>query len=350
MPFRLEPNLFRSDDSPVREAIREALANAIMHADYRGDGGIVIERSRSKVLMSNPGSLLISEEQAWEGGISVCRNPSIQRMFQMIGVVEKAGSGMGKIRQGWRSQQWQPPRLTEKSSPERVEMTLPMVSLLPQESLEYLHTLFEDHIAGLSADELQALVIAQSDGDVSNSKLRLISERHPSDVTKMLVGLASRGLLVQQGSKRGSTYILNKELYQGDSSHLGRDSSHLNDDSSHLGKDSSHLNDSSSHLGGGLTQHEGANLHKGDAGELIPQVKIPGKIKTKDMEEVIVNLCRGRFLRADQIAAFVDRDSHYIRQKYLSSMVNRGRLRLKYPDRLTRPDQAYTSADGTSDS
>ena len=31
---------------------------------------------------------------------------SLQKMFQMIGAGDKAGSGIDKIRRGWESQQW----------------------------------------------------------------------------------------------------------------------------------------------------------------------------------------------------------------------------------------------------
>jgi len=50
--------------------------------------------------LSNPGSLLVSIEQMMLGGVSECRNKSLQIMFQLIGGGEKAGSGMGKVLRG----------------------------------------------------------------------------------------------------------------------------------------------------------------------------------------------------------------------------------------------------------
>lgn len=97
MPLFADP--LRSGMSPTHEAIQEALVNALIHADYRGQGGIVIDRFADRMELSNPGTLLVSFEQLRQGAVSECRNPSLQRMFQMMGAGDKAGSGIDKIRQ-----------------------------------------------------------------------------------------------------------------------------------------------------------------------------------------------------------------------------------------------------------
>ena len=142
LPFQLGSDLFRKDETLVHEAIREALVNAVIHADYRGQGGIVVEKYRDRIELSNPGSLLLSLEQVWSGGVSECRNKSLQTMFLMIGGGEKAGSGIDKIRQGWRAQHWRLPIIREQVQPDRVNVVLPMVSLLPEESLQRLRSRF----------------------------------------------------------------------------------------------------------------------------------------------------------------------------------------------------------------
>ncbi len=112
--------------------MREALVNALIHADYRGAGGIIVEKYISRIELSNPGTLLISREQLLRGGVSECRNKSLQLMFQLIGAGEKAGSGIDKIMRGWKSQQWRPPEIEEMSQPDRVRLILTMESLLPE--------------------------------------------------------------------------------------------------------------------------------------------------------------------------------------------------------------------------
>ncbi len=43
-PFELDNDMMRKGESPVHVAIREALVNSLIHADYQGQGGIVIEK------------------------------------------------------------------------------------------------------------------------------------------------------------------------------------------------------------------------------------------------------------------------------------------------------------------
>jgi len=110
VPFRLE-GLQRIDETPAHKAVREAVVNALIHSDYFAPGGVVIQRYRNKLTLENPGTLLVSPEQLRRGGVSECRNKSLQQMFMMIGGGEKAGSGFDTIQSGWASQHWRAPGL-----------------------------------------------------------------------------------------------------------------------------------------------------------------------------------------------------------------------------------------------
>ena len=142
LPFQLDTDLFRKGETVVHEAIREALVNALIHADYLGQGGVVIEKYKDRFEFSNPGSLLISFDQLLHGNVSECRNKSLQTMFTMMGAAEKAGSGVDKIRRGWSSQHWRSPMIRERMQPDRVLWILPMMSLIPEESLARLKQRF----------------------------------------------------------------------------------------------------------------------------------------------------------------------------------------------------------------
>ncbi len=64
----------------------------------------------------NPGALRIPVAQALQGGVSDCRNRTMQQMFLMIGLGERAGSGMSRILHGWKALGHEL-RLTERYEP-----------------------------------------------------------------------------------------------------------------------------------------------------------------------------------------------------------------------------------------
>ncbi len=68
--------------------------------------------------------MLISMEEYYEGGHSVCRNPIIQKMFVFLGIGEKGGSGADVIAKGWKDNGWSTPTVEEKSNPDRIETYL----------------------------------------------------------------------------------------------------------------------------------------------------------------------------------------------------------------------------------
>ena len=45
----------RIDDTPVYKALREALANCLINADYHGLRGVVIRKELDKLILANPG-------------------------------------------------------------------------------------------------------------------------------------------------------------------------------------------------------------------------------------------------------------------------------------------------------
>ena len=124
-PFMLSADgVTRQEYTSAHTALREALANALIHASYTMMGNITIDRYSNKIVISNPGSMLVSVDEFYAGGYSICRNPILQKMFVLIGVGEKAGSGADTIIKGWKDNDWQAPTIAEKQHPDRVETTL----------------------------------------------------------------------------------------------------------------------------------------------------------------------------------------------------------------------------------
>ena len=61
----------RIDDTPVHKALREALANCLINADYHGMRGVVIKKEPDKLILANPGYVRTGKMQMRIGGKSV---------------------------------------------------------------------------------------------------------------------------------------------------------------------------------------------------------------------------------------------------------------------------------------
>ncbi|WP_300934649.1 ATP-binding protein [uncultured Muribaculum sp.] len=114
----------RQEETPAHDAVREALINCIIHNDVNAMGHIVVERTDQHLIFRNPGMMLVSQQQYFEGGRSICRNPILQKMFMRLGRAEKAGSGVDKIVSGWQSLGWPVPTVTEETRPDYVVLTM----------------------------------------------------------------------------------------------------------------------------------------------------------------------------------------------------------------------------------
>ena len=124
-PFMIKDGI-RQEETPAHDAVREALINCIIHEDVNAMGHIIVERTEEALIFRNPGMMLVSKQQYFEGGRSICRNPILQRMFMRLGRAEKAGSGVDKIVSGWRYLGWPTPTVTEETRPDYVVLTMPV--------------------------------------------------------------------------------------------------------------------------------------------------------------------------------------------------------------------------------
>ncbi|MDR0831465.1 MAG: putative DNA binding domain-containing protein [Bacillales bacterium] len=123
-PFKLNEKQVRIDNTPMHDALREALANALIHADYNERRGIVVEKRKDEITISNPGILRIAIAEAISGGISDPRNASVFFMFSLVGIGERAGSGLFGINIVWEQYKLPKPEISEQFNPDRTILTL----------------------------------------------------------------------------------------------------------------------------------------------------------------------------------------------------------------------------------
>lgn len=210
VPFKLE-NLERKDDTLVHQAIREAFVNQIIHADFNIQGTLKIIKTKDSLEFTNPGSLKIDLESIFKGGNSKSRNPRIQKMFSLIGLGEGAGSGFPKILAAWNEQSWRTPELKEETNLSQVSLKLWMISMLPEECLESLKSIFGKEFKLFNKDEVLILATAYLEGSVNNARIQLMMDKHSYDITGILHDLVEKGTLLVDGYGRGKVYYLNSD-------------------------------------------------------------------------------------------------------------------------------------------
>ena len=332
----------RIDETPAHEALREAFVNSLVHTDYSAPGNIVIECRLETFIFSNPGTLLVTLEQYYAGGVSQCRNISLQKMFMMIGSAEKAGSGVGKILSGWSNAHWRRPYLFVESKPDRLELHLPMLSTIPEDTLIELRSLFGDVVDSLGKDELMVLSTCQIEGGITNQRLQYLVDRHKTEITKLLQELCRDKFLISENKARWTTYHLNKDYgvnadgsKQGSSNEGSSNEDSSNEDSSNEGS----LNEDS--LNEDSSKQDSSKQGSSKQGS-SKQGTIPQKLKREDLIQLIKEVCKDEYKSLEEIAKQVDRKAKYLSDEVLPIMIQNGDLTKLHPD--NHPSQKYKSA------
>lgn len=191
----------RTDDTPVHKAIREALANCLINADYYGHGGIVIIKRRDKITLTNPGDFRIEVSAAKNGGLSDPRNSILMKMFNLIDIGKRAGSGIRSIYYVWKNQGWREPKITHSYEPERTSLLLPLTNNYDKNTA----------VKGNGKSEIQKSMIIEYLTDHANASASELSELldvKTSRVKKLLYELIDENIIAAQGTNRNRKYKL----------------------------------------------------------------------------------------------------------------------------------------------
>ena len=100
--FVLSAEGFGEELSPGLVAIREALVNMLMHADYFSPAHSRIRIFSNQIEFYNPGGLPKPLEELKDKDLSMPRNPVISKLFRMVKLAENAGFGFDKIETNWK--------------------------------------------------------------------------------------------------------------------------------------------------------------------------------------------------------------------------------------------------------
>ena len=101
----------------------------MINADYYGRQGLVIIKKKDIITLSNPGGFRIDVDAAKSGGVSDPRNSTLIKMFNLINIGERAGSGIPNIFSVWKKQGWSAPVINETFDPDRITLSLDLCKM-----------------------------------------------------------------------------------------------------------------------------------------------------------------------------------------------------------------------------
>ena len=213
----------RIDDTPVHKAVREALANCLVNADYYQPRGVVVIRDMEALDISNPGCFRVPIATAMSGGVSDPRNVTILKMFNLIDVGERTGSGIPLIREAWRQMKWPEISAWEEYGPERTTVRLVLPSLQQKENKNVTGEQPKGHVQNIATAQakelgeglgerlgerlgetrLRILEIIKKDSFIAIPKIAAIVGVSETAIQNNLAWLKAHGFVRRVGGARG---------------------------------------------------------------------------------------------------------------------------------------------------
>lgn len=182
------------------------MANSLIHADYYGRRGIVIDKEFRKVTISNPGTFRIGIDEAIAGGISDARNGKIFNMFALINVGERSGSGLCDVYSVWEENGFKRPEIVESIDPDRVTLTL---QIEIDGNLDGNSDGNEGNPDGnLTPNEQLVLAEITKESSLSAAKIGIKIGISKPSVERTIRSLKQKGYIRREGSTRGHWIIL----------------------------------------------------------------------------------------------------------------------------------------------
>lgn len=359
-PILDENNRFdQSVEKTQLSCLHEALINALVHSDYYGGGGVVIEKEKDLFRFSNPGLFRISVEQALEGNMSNLRNPNLFKMFILIGLCKRTGSGLKSIKTAWEKDRGETLDIIQAPESERTILTLHVkLNLLEKEeqldeidesdlfifqedeepvTKQYQHTEYSvnNDTSSINRDASSYIKDVSSSNieDYSINNDTSSSNKDVSSYINSVEGVESDNRVVSSVNKEEDSFIHtlrsdNNEVHIPNLKNTDRAASNSKDKEQEKAKDPSSLKEVEEELW-----------------EISELARRKRRLQPSTMEEIIVRLCAQKPLMLKELAHFLERTPDGLRNNYLAKLLSKGKIGLKYPNQLNHPKQAYTVAE-----
>ena len=217
VPFANRRDGYRVDRVDVHDALEEALANALAHANYYGRRGIIVVKNGKELSISNPGTIRVTKEEFYAGGNSDPRNPNILKMFGFVNVGERAGSGVDKIMTAWAEQNWKKPEFDFSERNDRVTLKLEVgqvvyipgaADLQADRHVELTET---DEINNMNKEQKVMYYLKSHDSISTQQTMELCEYKTRAGARRLLERMIQNDVLRKIGSGPATKYIFNDE-------------------------------------------------------------------------------------------------------------------------------------------
>lgn len=347
-PFRLRAGV-RGGEGPAHVAMREALVNLLVHADYAETQASLIFRHPQGCRFQNPGSSRVPEKDLLGGDRSDPRNPSLVSAFRHIGLADEAGTGIPKILQAWRELGYNAPDIDVGT--ERYEFSL---------RLRYVHFLSDEDRAWLAVlgdpseeSKQLALVHAKENGSVGNPQLCTLTGQHPTEATKTLTGLREEDLLVSRGSGRGTYYQLAPRAQAAlaavrSAAAIPAHPDLFDSELSSSGTNGGSSGTSSPSPGTNEAEVPRPDAFPGTAAEWAALARVAAAVRQRsratkiEIESAVVALCSRTPLSLTEVAALTGKGRERTR-KVIQALMEQGAVGYAYPEAPSSPKQRYVA-------
>lgn len=189
------------------EALREAVANAIIHRDYSMRGtSIMVEVHQDRVVISNPGGLMAGLDTRFLADISIRRNELIADMFARMDKVERMGTGISRMRAITKAAGVPEPKFNSN-------LFFTITFKRPERSFkgsEKMSEIVSDKKSEIVSEKILELI--KRDKNISSKKIAKILDIAPRSVERKIATLKAKGCLKRIGSpKTGYWEIVSSE-------------------------------------------------------------------------------------------------------------------------------------------
>lgn len=190
--FELTGVTRKDNGNKFLRAIREALVNSLVHANYHSNQSVQIIWYDNSVIFKNPGQLLVSIDRFFDKTDSVPRNGLIFQTFVEAKLGEHTGSGGYRILKTSQKLKLQNPEI--KTSPQQTELIL-------------WRTTFDDIIKTLPKDWQETYSLLNDKAVVTYKDLEhLYSSKWKGH--QILNDMINKGLIERSGKGPGTKYML----------------------------------------------------------------------------------------------------------------------------------------------